>query len=381
MIKKVEIDNVRSIKHCEVSFEKNKYKYLNKMVFNNKLVSPVALYGANGSGKSSFLYSIEDLVKLLIDEANNLSCFVPNFVSLHRTIPKYKSQDLKQSFSSLANDSLSYVSLHFELEQDEYFYTISTTFTGFITNEELIVNGKHIISRNSSSYKIKGRYEPIQPSLFPLLRKFANENVNNEYIIKAYNYLSNIAFLDASKTQYSYKPLIQKKYADFLVEKSDEVKEILKKYSEFPLYDIFSNQNNFGKKEYYVNLEITENEKVKLPFEAISSGMENNSFLLSTLLSLPENGVLIIDEIEDALHPLTILDFIEVARQKNIQLIISSHNTFLLQALRPDQIFFANWKEGFSSYKRLSDIYPNIREINNIEKMYLSNMFYEEIHE
>ena len=49
--------------------------------------------------------------------------------------------------------------------------------------------------------------------------------------------------------------------------------------------------------------------------------------------------------------------------------------------LRPDQIFFANWRNGFSNYKKLSDIYPNIREVNNIEKMYLSNVFDEDIKE
>ena len=116
-----------------------------------------------------------------------------------------------------------------------------------------------------------------------------------------------------------------------------------------------------------------------MPYQFMSNGMYNQSVLLSVLLSLPENGVLIIDEIEDALHPITILDFIRVAQEKNIQLIFSSHNTYLLQKLRPDQIIFANWKNGYSTYKKLSDIYPNIREINNIEKMYFSNMFDEEI--
>ena len=116
-----------------------------------------------------------------------------------------------------------------------------------------------------------------------------------------------------------------------------------------------------------------------LPLSQISDGMLNTSVLLSIILSLPENATLVVDEIEDALHPLTILDFFKVVKEKNIQLIFSSHNTFILQQLRPDQIFFANWKDGFSTYKKLSNIYPNIREINNIEKMYLSNLFDEEI--
>ena len=111
----------------------------------------------------------------------------------------------------------------------------------------------------------------------------------------------------------------------------------------------------------------------------MSDGMFNNSFFLSTIINLPKNSVFIIDEIENALHPLTIMDFINIAKEKNIQLIFSSHNTYILQKLRPDQVFFANWSEGFSTYKKLSDIYPNIREVNNIEKMYLSSLFDEDI--
>ena len=107
--------------------------------------------------------------------------------------------------------------------------------------------------------------------------------------------------------------------------------------------------------------------------------MFKNSLLLSTVLSMPKNGVLIVDELENALHPVAILDFLNIIKEKNIQLIFSSHNTFILQHLRPDQIFFAYWKHGFSKYSKLSDIYPNIRQVNNIEKMYLSNLFDEEI--
>ena len=49
--------------------------------------------------------------------------------------------------------------------------------------------------------------------------------------------------------------------------------------------------------------------------------------------------------------------------------------------MRPDQVYFAKWAKGFSNYYRLSKIYPNIREINNIEKMYLSSTFDEEMKE
>ena len=103
--------------------------------------------------------------------------------------------------------------------------------------------------------------------------------------------------------------------------------------------------------------------------------MKNQSALLSILVSMPEHSVLFVDELEQALHPSAIKSFLEVVKSKNIQLVFSSHNTFILQMLRPDQIYFSKWSEGFSAYYRLSKIYPNIREVNNIEKMYLSSIF------
>ena len=213
--------------------------------------------------------------------------------------------------------------------------------------------------------------------MFPLLRTLDIEK-NDAVIHSCYEYLSNIGFIDAAKKQYQIKIAKQKSYKDIIVEKSSEIKEILSKYREFPLYDVASKTNELGEKEYSFTINYN-NGKLTLPWILISGGMENQSMLLAAALSLPENGLLIIDELDDALHPLTILDFINAVKERNIQLIFSSHNTYILQSLRPDQIFFAHWKSGYSQYKRLSEIYPNIREINNIEKMYLSNLFDEDI--
>ena len=107
----------------------------------------------------------------------------------------------------------------------------------------------------------------------------------------------------------------------------------------------------------------------------ISVGMQNQSILLSLILSMPKNSVLFIDEVDIALHPSALKSFLEVIRKKEIQVVLTLHNTYAMQFLRPDQIYFSKWSHGFSSYYRLSKIYPNIREVNNIEKMYLSTLF------
>ena len=160
------------------------------------------------------------------------------------------------------------------------------------------------------------------------------------------------------------------------------MKEILKNYKEFPVYTIKKKVTlesaNIPSSAFSLVVEGV-NFKGELPFEMISAGMKNQSVLLSILLSMPENGVLFVDELEQALHPSAIASFLEVVKKKRIQLVFSSHNTYILQLLRPDQVYFAKWYNGFSKYSRLSKIYPNIREINNIEKMYLSSVFDESI--
>lgn len=384
MITRIQIKNINAIDSCDIDFQKNKYKYLEEMIYNDKLVNPVAFYGTNGSGKSSFLEAVSSLVILLTEDSKSFSCFIPNHLNAEDYIDRKnrESKKNKEKAKKTPQDNfaelVSSIKIFFEINQKQYEYFIETCVSGWINNETLSVDGNVIFERSVEYYNYKNNAVKINKTLFPTIRKLATENQDDANIIKSFDFLSNMSFIDASKKNFLFKDIIEKDSLDIIVEKSKEVNEILKEYKEFPLYNVYSEITKDGTKSYHAVIEAGERE-LQLPFSFISSGMMNQSLLLSVLVSLPENGVLFIDEIEDALHPLTVLDFIKAARKKNIQLIFSSHNTFILQHLRPDQIFFANWNNGYSTYKKLSDIYPNIREINNIEKMYLANLFDEDI--
>ena len=378
MITNIEVKNFNSINHVKINFEKAKYKYLEDNVFNDKIVNPIAFYGTNGSGKSTILHSISEVMILLVQDTAKLKPFFPNAINLNNYVTE--KNKTKISEDDFYGELKSYVKITFILKDQIYEYLLETSVQGYITKEYLKVNKKLIFERTKNSSKfLENNSQKHERSLYPYLRNLANnESINNNEIKIAYDFLSNIAFIDANKHHFYTKNLVEKNHLDLIVEKSEEVKEILKKYKEFPLYNISSTVDPLGKKQYWVSIDCKD-KPMTLPLSQISDGMFNTSIMLSILLSLPDNATLIVDEIEDALHPLAILDFLNILKLKNIQLLFSSHNTFILQKLRPDQIFFANWADGFSSYKKLSNIYPNIREINNIEKMYLSNMFYEEI--
>ena len=382
MLTRVQLQNINSIDYCDIDFQKSKYKYLEDMLYNEKLVSPIAFYGSNGSGKSSFLKAILNVLQLMILEPQKVSPFRPNRFYLAKQVAEmgqsingtWTDEFIESSLKSIK----SFVRLYFEIKGNEYEYYIETSLQGCITKEYLLANKNLIFDRNVDSYYYGEKENSIVESLYPSLRKIAVDNQEDEYVSAAFNFLSGMGYIDAVKHNCYFKTASERDYRDIIVEKSSLVKDILSQYREFPAYSFVSKLAEDGKKEYNIQLE-TDNGVLTIPYQYMSSGMLHQSVLLSTLLSLPQNSVLFIDEIEDALHPITVLDFIKVAQERNIQLIFSSHNTYLLQKLRPDQIIFANWKNGYSTYRKLSDIYPNIREINNIEKMYFSNMFDEGI--
>ncbi len=378
MITRIKIKNINAIKECDLSFEKARYHYLNDMVFDD-VVSPVALYGANGSGKSSFLKAISDLIGLLIAEPDKLSGFMPNLYSINKFNKKNKDKTITEAGKEIEDMVFSSIELFFTLNGRKYDYFIETFFSK-VTREYLLCNEDTIFGRRLNKYNYKSTTFEMESELYPVLRKLANdEQIGNADIDNAYNYLGGMAFVDDSQKRYQFKGGVEKSYMDFVVSKSDEVKQILANYKDFPLYEVTSKIiPEQGQKQYWATIDMGD-ESFELPYALLSSGMKNQSALLSVLLMLPEYSAMFVDEIEDALHPLTIMNFISVAREKHIQLFFSSHNTYILSKLRPDQVFFAGWQKGYSRYKRLSDIYPNIREVNNIEKMYLGCMFDEEI--
>jgi AAA15 family ATPase/GTPase len=110
-----------------------------------------------------------------------------------------------------------------------------------------------------------------------------------------------------------------------------------------------------------------------------SQGTIKLFFIMLTILDVIKNSkVLLIDEIEDSLHP-KIIDYIfNLFKAGNAaQLICTTHNTrFLdLKKFRKDQIYFTNKKlDGSTDLYSLYD-YSDFRETMDLEKAYLQGRF------
>lgn len=379
MLKKIIICNINSIEKCELDFKKGNYHFLEDSVISD-IANPIALYGHNGSGKTSFLNAISSLINMMIEPAELLRPFIVN---------NFLFEKYKKSLSKMPDikDITGSIELFFELQGKSYDYYIETTRLGYISKEYL-KNGKaFVFLRDSKKYTYKNENFSFDNMSFlvPALRKLASSEINDEIIQMCYAYISSFIFVNipyinrgAFVTGKMYKNM---SVYDLIVNYTDKVKEILKSYNEFPIYSIQKKENleSTNITQPYSFIIEGDNFKGELPFDMISAGMRNQSILLSIALSMPDGGVLFVDELEQALHPSAIESFLKVIKEKKIQLVFSSHNTFILQLLRPDQVYFAKWYNGFSNYSRLSKIYPNIREVNNIEKMYLSSVFDEAI--
>ena len=374
MLNKIYIENINSIGECVIDFKKNSYKFRQENVIEDN-INPVAIYGHNGSGKSSIVKSIGSLIALLIGPVDLLQPFTINNLN-YEAYRKNKKKDFIEGK----------IVLYFDVDNNKYEYTMVTSLSRYIEEEMLKCNNKVIIERNKTSYiYLEHKNQIVDSFMVPTLRKLANIEINDKIIQEAYQFLSSMTLIDLTRINSTFGFVTSKLFEttskfDLLVSKSNEVKEILKDYKEFPIYDIVKTEQQIPnglinpELQYQIELE-GDNEKIRLPYSMISSGMQSQSLLLSILLSIPNNAVLFIDDLDENLYSSTIKSFLHFVRKKKIQLLFAANNTNILQDLRPDQIYLSKWVNGYSKCDRLSDVYPNIREINNIEKMYLSGVF------
>lgn len=380
MLEQVKIININSIDKCTIDFKKGNYQYNMENVIGN-VVNPIAIYGHNGSGKSSFLDAIKQFIIFMINPVERIVPFVVNNINFEKYLNSNEKDD------SLVTGS---IELTFKIEDISYKYFLAVSRVLGIKEEYLLKNNKNYFSRKDTLYQYKNKKDKISTndSIFvPLVRILASKEISDSTIQTVYAYLSSFVHVDLqfiSRGGFVTSKLFDNtNIFDLLVRKSNDVKKILQEFQKFPNYTVQKSKVLPGNlatiNEYTVEIEDDDNYKIELPFQMISTGMRNSSILLSLISSLPHNGVIFIDELEMALHPSTIKDLIKLVQKLKIQLVFSSHNTNILEYLRPDQVYFAKWKKGFSTLMRLSEIYPNIRQVNNIEKMYLNSVFDEQI--
>lgn len=119
-----------------------------------------------------------------------------------------------------------------------------------------------------------------------------------------------------------------------------------------------------------------------LPVSAESRGTQDYFALVSSiLLVLEQGGLLILDEAGASLHPMllkAIISLFQGGRTNpfGAQIVIGTHETTILcpELLRPDEVWFAEQRVGTSVYYSLAD-FEGVRSETKAQRLYLEGRF------
>jgi len=376
--------NINTIKTKSLS--NNIFKY-----DDIEVLKTVALYGANASGKSNIIKTIQFCNAMVYESHKHNENSVFNF-------SKFK-------FNNFPNKPSTYC-IRFVISDIEYKYSFSLNKTEILT-ESLYhyPNGRKakVFERNEKAGKTKRDKYSFGTSVikrpFDVAESTSNKTLyisrasqmDRELPKKVFKFFYSTFILRHSNYSIKHVDTLIKLYKDKLLKAlqladSDiiDFKQNLKKEKGKNMKANLDTEEVFFEETEVERLEIKTYHKfapnVSFDFNTEESNGTIKLFLMMlTILDVVKNNkILLIDEIEDSLHPKIVEYIIQIFNaSENAQLIFSTHNTNLLDLnkFRKDQIWFVNKKEdGGSDLYSLYD-YSDFRDNMDLEKAYLQGRF------
>ncbi len=378
MLIQLTIENHRSIKDTAViSFAASKDKSLESCLLHpddkKTLLPAIALYGANAAGKSNVLHALMTMRDMVIGNTAKLS----------------KGQKLP--FEPFGNTTApTSFEIVFIYEGIRYAYGFSFD-SKQIHNEYLYhwPNGREalIFSRENDKYEFReNAAEQITLSNRTPENKLylvSSNDWNLPQTEKAYKwFFEKLTFL-MDETPAASETVAQIVSGD--QKKARILKELL--LADLGISDV-TVKNTTGKTPVITTTHriIDENgniEHFQLLMDQESSGTQHFFARIGGWLQALENGaLLVVDEIEDSLHPLLTKRLIEMVQDNTInthgaQLLFTTHDAMLLDLtfLRRDQIWFAEKKDKSCATEIYSLATFSPRKDENIRKGYLQGRF------
>ena len=372
------IENYRSIRgSVMVSFAASKDKSLEEYLLHpdmkKALLPAIAIYGANAAGKSNVLHAMRIMREMVVGEAAKAS----------------KGQKLPwEPFGG--NTEPTSLGITFIYQGVRYAY-------GFSFDEKKIYteylyhwpNGREalIFSRENGVYEFR---ENVNEQI-----TLSNRTPDNKlYMVSSNDW-------NLPQTENAYKWFLEK--VTFLMEEEpatsetvaqivsgdDKKARILKELmlADLGISDV-SIENISGKAPVITTTHriIHEDESVEyfqLLMNQESAGTQHFFARIGGWLQALENGaLLVVDEIEDSLHPLLTKRLIEMVQDRNVntkgaQLLFTTHDAMLLNLnfFRRDQIWFAEKDDKTCATELYSLASFSPRKGENVRKGYLQGRF------
>lgn len=378
MLIQFSIENHRSIKkNAVISFAASKDKSLEANLLHpdekKTLLPAIALYGANAAGKSNVLHALMTMKDMVIGDASKVS----------------KGQKLPwEPFGDTTTPTTFEIVFIYEGIRYAYGYSFDDK---KIYNEYLYYwpNGREalIFSRENGKYEFR---ENVNEQL-----TLSNRTPDNKlYLVSSNDW-------NLPQTENAYKWFLEK--LTFLMEEEPATSEtvaqivsgdekkarILKELllADLGITDV-TVKNISGKTPvitttHRVIKEDGSVEHFQLLMDQESSGTQRFFARIGGWLQALENGaLLVVDEIEDSLHPLLTKRLIEMVQDNSVnqngaQILFTTHDAMLLDLnfLRRDQIWFADKDERTCATELYSLASFSPRKGENVRKGYLQGRF------
>ena len=396
VLKSFYVSNFKSFKD-EISFtteiDYSKKEYLERNTFEEKeeVYNKVSyIYGANGSGKTNFCRAIGWLKSIIalssIIAFNDEKSLEMNLFKSH-----LKGKDNYFKFEAGYENIPIYFCI--ELLIDDILYTYSfKTLNNIIIEEKLYKKVKRrelILNRTSERYEdieLKGELLSFKPNIHIVKEKalcLSMANIlNNKLANKIIEAINKIIVINMSK----FKSLNILSESEYTEEKLNKYLEIIKVADPtIKKLNVIFNENEASISVEAIHNIYKNNEvvgEIKVPFfEEQSHGTINIFELLPLVFKvLDEGGILVVDEIENVIHPNLLKAIIDKFYNKesnplNAQLICTTHNTNLIEKdIRRDEIWLVDRDSYGQSYlNRLSD--KKVRQTESYSQKYLSGIF------
>jgi AAA15 family ATPase/GTPase len=355
------------------------------------------IYGANASGKSNFVKALQTLRNILISG-----------IQLDDRVPTRK---FYQPF--VTNSSPTKISVDFSLNNDET-YTYELSYDANCIHYEALLNdnGKSIFTRNFQNYNVSPEYSNL---LFTDEQR-ADTNILQGIIkqielttTKTKTFLQHLVDNNCNKAKRFKLALSNNKFIINSFNRSDHViaeRDVIRttemiKENNIPKAEVIELLNNIGNNflDLQFNMDPKEiknramlsdlittiynldDKEYKLNFldDESSGTIKFYSMLGKIYWAITNNRALIVDELEDKLHPNLLQNIIRMFNnsQSKAQLIFTTQNPILLSndLFESDQIYFAEKNDKRSTILYSLGDFTDVKDTDDWINKYLVGKF------
>ena len=418
----IKAKNFKSLKNIEFNLKKTK----------NITNDFIAIYGENGSGKTNLVELFKFLQQMTISRVfdaawnmlpkefldfkdkmiNNILKEIKSIMELklnleeYRTLNEKENTEIEYGFKIDNKEGFYYVNFNEEIVEEKLYFFVNKQ-NGYYfklskkgkeiqkeLNNNIFINDKYNKELEENIEKYWGKYSFLSLIMFELKdkneeymlnnisRKLLNiiEKINlmtvhvNKWFLKFIpdNYIKKLSLLDLKEGTISKDKVDKiKKYENvlniFFTQAYADIKSVK--------YVIEENENEIKYKLYF-NKIIGGNLK-SIPIELESEGTKRIVEEFDTLIGAIRGETVIIDEIDNGIHDLLMKNIIlSIKDEITGQLIITTHNTLLLEVLPKECIYILSTDyEGNKNICTIKEYGIKIQKNHNVRELYFKGLF------